>query len=265
MKPCAFDYEHIDELSRACAELQGGNARLVAGAQSLGPMLNLRLARPAALLDISRLPELRGFAESDDGLLVGAAVTHAEIEDGLLPDVTRGVLPRVARGIAYRAVRNRGTIGGSLAHADPAADWVSCLSALGGEVVLVGVDGGRRMRVRDFVVGAFHTALRAGELVAAVRVPRLAPGSRFGYFKACRKTGELAHAIGAVFVDSEGGTERVVMGATGGRPVVLEGEGAMAGTGWEEALETSAPGLDELDRRLHLETLRRACELSETL
>ncbi len=265
MKPSAFDYARADDLQEACRRLRSGEVRPLSGAQSLGPMLNLRLARPPALLDISALPELRGYAERDDGLLIGAAITHAEIEDGLLPDVTRGVLPRVAAGIAYRAVRNRGTIGGSLAHADPAADWVSCLSVLGGEVVLAGETGARRLRVRDFVLGAFHTALERDELVAVVRVPRLVAGSRFGYFKACRKTGELAHAIGAVFVDGRTGAERVVMGATGGRPVVLEGAGVAGGRGWEAALCEAAPGLDALDRRLHLETLQRACERSMTL
>ena len=97
--------------------------KILAGGQSLGPMLNLRLAQPDLLVDITRIPELKRVEETDDSLSIGACVTHADIEDGRVPDVTGGALRDVARGIAYRAVRNRGTIGGSLAHADPSADW----------------------------------------------------------------------------------------------------------------------------------------------
>ena len=114
------------------------DAKVLAGGQTLGPMLNLRLAQPALLVDITRIPELAAVSEDADAVTIGATVTHAAIEDGRVPDPTGGFLARVARGIAYRAVRTRGTIGGSLAHADPAADWLSCLAALGAEVVIAG-------------------------------------------------------------------------------------------------------------------------------
>ena len=119
------------------------DARLLAGGQSLGPMLNLRLARPTRLIDIKRTPGLRALEADPRRLRLGACWTHAEIEDGTIEDPTNGLLPHVARGIAYRAVRNRGTIGGSLAHADPAADWLTTLAALGAAIIVQGTGGAR--------------------------------------------------------------------------------------------------------------------------
>ena len=111
-------------------------------------MLNLRLAQPELLVDLTRLGELKQVEETAETVSIGACVTHADIEDGRVPDVAGDVLGAVARGIAYRAVRNRGTIGGSLAHADPAADWISCLAALGASVVVRGRDARRASRSR---------------------------------------------------------------------------------------------------------------------
>ena len=127
MKAAAFAYVRAQSVAHAVELLAADpdNTRVLAGGQSLGPMLNLRLARPATLMDIKRVASLRSLEADDRMMRIGACWTHAEIEDGVVEDPTRGLLPSVARGIAYRAVRNRGTIGGSLAHADPAADWVS--------------------------------------------------------------------------------------------------------------------------------------------
>ncbi len=108
-----------------------GSAKIIAGGQSLGPMLNLRLVAPDLLIDITGLSELKQAERDGDDLVIGACITHGDIEDGRIPDVTRGAMQRVACAIAYRAVRNRGTIGGSLSHADPAADWVSALRRAG--------------------------------------------------------------------------------------------------------------------------------------
>src|ERR1700754_524742 len=132
MKPVAFDYEKPADLALAVNLLASseGVGKIVAGGQSLGPMLNLRLAQPTLLVDVRALERLRDVTLTDDALVLGACTTHAAIEDGLVPDVTRGFMQRVAHDIAYRAVRNRGTIGGSLCHADPAADWVSAMMLL---------------------------------------------------------------------------------------------------------------------------------------
>src|SRR5215210_5184325 len=109
----------------ALAVADAGQVNFIAGGQSLGPMLNLRLVQPDLLIDLTRIPELKQIEQTDDTIIVGACITHADIEDGRVPDVTGGALPAVARNIAYRAVRNRGTIGGSLTHAEPAADWLT--------------------------------------------------------------------------------------------------------------------------------------------
>ena len=185
MKPTRFDYERPARLEDALALLADGDglAKVLAGGQSLGPMLNLRLVQPGLLVDVTRIPELTRVDEDGDGLVLGACVTHAAIEDGRVPDVTGGALAEVAGGIAYRAVRNRGTIGGSLAHADPASDWTSCLAAIGAEVIVCGAAGRRTVAVADFMVGVFETVLASAEIVEAVRVPRLSPDSRFGFYK----------------------------------------------------------------------------------
>src|SRR5262249_34911007 len=142
MKASAFDYRCPASLGEAAAMLSGSaHAKIIAGGQTLGPMLNLRLARPALLIDITRIPEMTEAAETSGSVTYAGCITHANIEDGRAPDPTGGFLRRVARGIAYRAVRNRGTIGGSLAHADPAADWLSALSALDVDIGIRGPAG----------------------------------------------------------------------------------------------------------------------------
>ena len=145
MKPAAFDFIRVGSLAEASRNLQeaGGAARLVAGGQSLGPMLNFRLARPRLLIDITGIPELTQVSATDDAVTVGACITTANIEDGRIPGRGLEPLAAVAATIAYRAVRNRGTIGGSFCHADPAADWVATLCALGAECLISGVDGKR--------------------------------------------------------------------------------------------------------------------------
>ena len=222
MKPAAFEYVRPRDVAEAVRALGAApGAKVLAGGQTLGPMLNLRLAQPAVLVDITRIAELAAVAEDSHSVTLGAIVTHAAIEDGLIKDPTGGFLARVARGIAYRAVRTRGTIGGSLAHADPAADWISTLAALGADVEVAGAGGRRRVAVADFVRGAMEADLGAEELVVVVRIPRFSKAARFGFHKICRKMGEFADAIGVVAIDSEAGLARAVAGATGGKPLVM--------------------------------------------
>jgi carbon-monoxide dehydrogenase medium subunit len=272
MKAAAFGYERPTELKAALGLMArtDGTAKIIAGGQSLGPMLNLRLVEPDLIIDISGLSELKWAERRGDELVLGACVTHGDIEDGRVPDVTRGAMQRVAGDIAYRAVRNRGTIGGSLSHADPAADWVSALSALGAKVTLRGVAGARDLLIEEFVTGALESALRSGEIVEAVRVPVMAPSARWGYVKACRKIGEFAHAIAAVLIDPERATARVVIGALDAAPLVLTDAAALFGgriTGdfkeqfdmrVADALLTKAGVGNAADRHIHIAVLRRA-------
>jgi carbon-monoxide dehydrogenase medium subunit len=264
MKPVAFDYERPVTLAEALKLLarENLNVKPIAGSQSLGPMLNLRLVQPELLVDITAIPELGAIREEKGVLVLGACVTHAMLEDGGYPDATLGVLARVAAGIAYRAVRNRGTVGGSLAHADPAADWVSTLIALGAEVVVAGTGGRRSVPAKDFVVGVFETALRPGEIVAEIRVPAFSPDARWGYAKLCRKAGEFSQATGAVLVDPARKVARAVIGAVSGRPIVVDDAQVAAkdpGEAWVAArLAGTSLGGDAYQIRIHHVALKRA-------
>ncbi|HVY21095.1 MAG TPA: FAD binding domain-containing protein [Bauldia sp.] len=223
MKPTAFEYARpssIEEAVRLLAEANGA-AKVLAGGQSLGPMMRLRLAKPSMLVDVRRIPEITSITAGEGDLSVGAALTHAEVEDGKLPDTTRGMMRFVASGIAYRAVRNAGTIGGSLAHADPSADWITCLSALGAKVSVTGPKGTRQIPVDQLMVSAFETALAPSEIITRVHIPNLSARARWAFNKFCRKTGELAVAMCAVVIDPLRAVARVAIGATESRPIVI--------------------------------------------
>lgn len=268
MKPQAFDYHQAATLTDACQRISASDIRPLAGGQSLGPMLNLRLARPGTLLDVSVTRELRGVKRIPGGVLIGASVTHAEIEDGLVPDNTGGILPHVARGIAYRAVRSRGTIGGSLAHADPAADWATTLTALNAQVVLQSQSpkgtARRRLYLNDFISGAMQTVIREDELMIAVFVPDVPENHRFGYFKLCRKTGELAHAMTAVLRGTEPDDQRVVFGALPGAPMVRTGAEALHPDSWREQLSRRYPDMDSVELEVRIRVMKEAFERSKT-
>lgn len=223
MKPVDFDYQQADSIDQAVTLLaQSANALILAGGQTLGPMLNLRLAQPELLVDITRIQELVRVETSVDHITIGACVSHAAVEDGCIPDPGQNFLSRVASGIAYRAVRNRGTLGGSVANADPAADWVACFSALGAEILISGTGGQRCVGIDDFLVGAMETTLVPGELIDGIRVARLGDSARCGYAKISRKPGEFADAIAAIVHDPNHGRCRVVVGGTDGLPLLLD-------------------------------------------
>ena len=226
MKPVAFEYARPRNIASAL-ELLDANpvAKILAGGQTLGPMLNLRLVQPELLIDITRIPELVAVTEGDDGIAIGACVTHAAIEDGRVSDPTNGYLGAVASGIAYRAVRTRGTIGGSLTHADPAADWLAVLLALEAELEISGERGARRTALDGFVKGAMETDLESGEIVTVVHVPKSHSGARHGYHKICRKTGEFAEAIGAVVINGAEGHFKLVAAGGSHAPVVFTDPG----------------------------------------
>ena len=268
MKAAAFEYSRPGSLQDALRALRehGGRAKLMAGGQSLGPMLNLRLARPPVVIDISGLPELRTVTRQDGMLRVGAGVTHAEIEDGV-HELLRGTpLQQVAPGIAYRAIRNRGTLGGSLAHADPAADWVLTVVGLGATLEIAGPDGVRMAPADGYMQGAYTTGLLDDELIAAVHIPVPSPQARWGYYKFCRKTGEFAEASCAAWFDPAAGTARIVVGALDGAPRLLPqlaarlAQQGLAGMD-ESLLATELAGVmqdkDEHHRKLHATAVTR--------
>lgn len=260
MKPVDFRYARPRTLAEAM-QLLGSevDAKIMAGGQTLGPMLNLRLAQPEIIVDITRIAELARVEETADAVTYGAIVTHAAIEDGRAPDPTCGFMARVAHGIGYRAVRVRGTIGGSLVHADPAADWMSCLSVLGAEVIVTGASGARRVPMAEFMRGALDAALAPGEILTAVRVPRPSASARFGYAKFCRKEGEFADAIGAAYIDAERGIHRLVASTPAGAPQVITRATPFA-PGEIPALLDQQPAGDAYEQRLRHVTLKRALQ-----
>jgi carbon-monoxide dehydrogenase medium subunit len=268
VKPVRFDYCRPADVASAIALAQRDDltVKFIAGGQSLGPMLNLRLAQPDLLIDLTGIAELKQVAETADALTIGACITHADIEDGRVPEVARGALRSLASGIAYRAVRNRGTIGGSVSHADPAADWIAGLAALGASVMIRGQNGRRSSAIEDFMTGVFETALAPGELVEAIQVPRLSDRGRWGFYKVFRKTGDFANAIGAVLQDPARGVFRAVIGATGSKPIVWADAGAVfdrthAG-GFDEQVAREALAAhgvpDPIRQQIHVAALRRA-------
>jgi carbon-monoxide dehydrogenase medium subunit len=258
VKPVRFDLARPASLAEAMRLLAAaeGEARVLAGGQSLGPMLNLRLAQPDLLVQIFHLPELASVTESSDAVTIGAMVTHAAIAAGQVPDIGNGILARVAGGIAYHAIRTRGTIGGSLCHADPAADWIAALTALDAEAVLQSLSGARRVPVAGLIAGPFATVLAKGEILTAVRIPRLPADAGFAHVKACRKPGEFAHAMACALLT--GTRRRLVIGATGGRPLLLEGE--EAGIEGARAALAATAGLDAIERHIALAVAGRALE-----
>jgi len=268
MKPVPFGYERPRSVAEALdlKAAAGDDARFLAGGQSLGPMLNLRLARPKSLIDVSRLEELRGVSGRGGHVLVGAGVTHAQIEDGLDPDPSKGLLSRVAAEIAWRAVRNRGTIGGNVAHADPLGDWGPVLFALGAKVRLRSAEAERAMPVEEFVRQSYSTAIGAAEILAAIEIPELSPKAAWGYCKLCRKVGEYAEASGVFVADPQRGVCRVVAGGAEPRPVFLPATAAaLARDGREAAAAALAdeiggmfPGADRVELKIRKAAVARA-------
>jgi aerobic carbon-monoxide dehydrogenase medium subunit len=263
MKASPFEYEKPGTLQTALALLaQHREATVLAGGQSLGPLLNLRMAQPKLLIDVRGLAELSAVRDVGDAVELGACVTHAAIEDGGVPDPTRGLLRSVARGIAYRAVRNRGTLGGSLAHADPAADWVSVMALLEADVLVRSAADERRLPAATFMTGPLSTRLMAGEIIVSIRIPKFSERMRTGYYKFNRKPGEFAEAIGAVLVDPERGIHRAIIGATAGAPFVIEDASALLDrvqpSRMHEAVTTAGFIPGSYEHRVHMVALQRA-------
>ena len=267
MKATVFEYARPRDIAAALKLLaEGGEgAKAAAGTQSLGPMLNLRVVHPALLVDLLHIEELRAATETPDAVTFGACVTHAAIEDGRTPDPTRGFMREIAANIAYRAVRNRGTIGGSLAHADPAADWPSALALLGATAIVAGTGGRREIAIEHFMTGIFETALGQGELLVGVRVPRFSSRARFGYWKFCRKAGEFPQAIGGVLDDPERRAARAVMGALRGAPYLVADASTLLRKPDDAACgavaDAAGVGNDAYSRQLHAVALKRAAAI----
>lgn len=223
MKPARFEYIRAQSVTHALSELddQTSDARILAGGQSLIPAMNLRLAQPQRLVDVSQLQELRAVVEQASTILVGGGVTHAMFEDRMVPEASNGLLSEMTASIGYRAIRNRGTIGGSLAHADPAAEWPVALMALDAEVNLRSPTDQRCMSIEDLIVGVFDTAVAHNEIIESVSIPRLNSNVRWGFEKTCRKVGEFAVSFSVAIVNRTDSAAKIAIGGLSAPPIIL--------------------------------------------
>ncbi len=222
MKPLAFEYKRVDKVSQALQWLHeaGENARILAGGQSLVILLNMRLAQPAYLLDISRCEELNFLRQEKDMVCVGASTTQAQLQ--YWPDLVQAV-PMLAEAIPFIShyqIRNRGTVVGSIAHADPSAELPLCLATLGGRVVLRSRKGSRELDSVQFQQGMLTTAKKADELVTEVRFPVAKAGHGYAFDEFALRRGDFA--IVACAVDAGPEMIRLGIGGVADKPVVVQ-------------------------------------------
>ena len=256
MKPAPFSYyrtRSVPETVAMLAEL-GDGAKILAGGQSLVPMMNFRLARPSALVDVTRIPGLEYLRAGPDGLRIGALTRHRTVELCRDPAVLDGfgVLPRSARWIGHYPIRARGTFGGSIAHADPAAEWCLLAVLLDANVVLAGPSGARCVPAGEFFDGFYTTSAEPDEMVTELHFPR--PARHAALTEFAQRQGDFAVVAAAVSVDLREAAPqachavRVVLGGVGPLPFVVDTSGLAgqpaAPATWRAAGELAAAQID---------------------
>lgn len=248
----AFRYERAGDLASACAALRrhGEGAKVIAGGQSLLPMINVGLAAPEVLVDISRVGQAREITASDGYLTIGALVTHAALIASEVARASQPLLGAAAAHIGSSRIRNRGTLGGSLAHSDPAAELPVVMTALGASYEITDGRADREVRAEEFPVTVFTTELGPDELLVAARVPVLGPGWGWSFREVSRRRGDFAVVSAAALVRSApgggaGGTvveARLALGGVADRPVRLAAaEAALAGATADEIASRVGP------------------------
>jgi carbon-monoxide dehydrogenase medium subunit len=244
MIPAPFEYVRADSTEAALAALaeHGDDAKLLAGGMSLLPLMKLRLATPAVLVDVGRLRDLSYVRDAGDHLAIGALTRHRDLEISDLLAIECAPLRAVAAEVGDNQVRHRGTLGGSVAHGDPASDLPAALLALDATLVVRAADGEREIPVSEFFRGFLETALAPEELLTEIRVPKL-PGARFSYQKFNRRAQDWA-IVGALAVRN--GDTRVALVNMGGTPLRAEGveEALAAGSAVAAAAERAAEGTE---------------------
>ena len=252
MKAPDFRYERPATLSEALAILGDDtqDATPLAGGQSLVPMMNFRIAQPETLVDLGALDELRGITDANGGLRIGAMTRYSDLVSN--EDVARH-LPLFVRAIphiAHAAVRNRGTIGGSVALADPAAEMPAVLLALDATIAVTGQTGTRRIAADDFFLGLYETALEPDELITEIVVPARTPEDRFGFYELARRHGDYAMAGVAISVRGRDTVDRcriAFFGVSDRAVRAGKAETALQGKDLEDGLAGARAALDELD------------------
>ena len=266
MKPASFTYMRPSSVIEAAQVLASDqDAVPISGGQSLVPLMNLRMSNCSQLIDLAHLPDLQKSQETDTHVILGAGITHAMIEDGLVPDPAQGLMRRAARNIAYRAIRCHGTIGGSVAMADPAADWPCILLALDAQVLLRSATAERRLAMNEFLRSTYETALHSGEIIVAFEIPKLPDQAQTAISKVNRKTGAFADAFAAVV--RHGARSRVCLAAIGTRAQILTETSKGLAEGLSEndlahLVAKDVAGLvdpqDAYKKNLHITNTRRA-------
>ncbi len=268
MKPAPFDYYAPGALDEALALLDrlGEGAKLLAGGQSLVPLLNMRLARPQALVDLNRVPGLGEIRRDGDELVLGAMVRHLQLERDPLVRAHVPLLAEAAAHVAHVQIRTRGTLGGSLANAAPAAELPAVVTALEATLVVRSAAGGTRtLRPAEFFAGPLQTALAANEMLVEVRMPIPAPGTGWAFAEFARRRGDFALAGAAALarLDSRGkvASARLALCGVGDVPLRLpEVERSLVGAApaaleaVERAVRAAVPGRD--DQHLSAESRR---------
>jgi aerobic carbon-monoxide dehydrogenase medium subunit len=231
MIPPSFDYHCPKTVSEAVALLAkfGDEAKILAGGHSLLPMMKLRFAEPANLIDLNKISELRGIKEEGGVIKIGAMTTENQVLFSELLQKRVPLLPEAAKLIADPQVRNRGTIGGDIAHGDPANDHPAIAMALDAIFVLQGPKGQRKVKAVDFFHGTYMTALAEDEILVSIEVSPFAPNTGYAYHKLKRKTGDWATAAAAVVLQLSGGkVTHVAIGLTNVAPTALRANAAEA-------------------------------------
>ena len=253
MKPPKFDYHAPASLEEALALLQryGGDAKVLAGGQSLMPLLNFRLSRPAALVDLNRIPSLAYVREHDGQLRLGAMTRQRTIEFSPMVAQKLPLLREATKWVGHLPIRTRGTIGGSIAHADPSAEYPAVLTALEGEVVARGPNGERVVKAKDLFHTYLTTSLAPEEILVEVRIPAMPAGAGYALEEFARRHGDFAIVGVAALIVREGRRcrqARLATAGTGPVPVrlraaeeILEGDGLS-----DSAIEAAARRASEL-------------------
>ena len=260
MIPPAFDYVAPRSVGEAISLLSslGEDAKLLAGGHSLLPMMKLRFAQPGTLIDINRIPELRGISDEGGVIRIGAMTTETELINSKLLQDRLPLLPEAAKLIADPQVRNRGTIGGDIAHGDPGNDHPAIAMALDATFVLQGPNGERQVQAVDFFHGTYMTELAENEILTAILIQPFASGTGYCYQKLKRKTGDWATAGAAVVLRLSGGVvTHARIGLTNVAPTALRATAAEAAL-MGQALTTAT--LDAV-----VKAVRDACDPAEDL
>ncbi len=246
MKPPPFDYFAADCVEAAVQALNdaGGDGKIIAGGQSLMPMLNFRLLRPAILIDINRIPDLAYVRDDGDEIRIGPLTRHRALETSTIIATQFPVLHEAMGYVAHLAIRNRGTIGGSLSHADPAAELPMMSLLLEARLEVQSPSGRRTIEARDFFLGALTTALEEDEMLAEVRLPKLPQGAGWAFEEVARRSGDFALASVAVVITGDGETIsdlRIGMMGVGETPMrATEAESILTGQRYGEAAVAAA-------------------------